>query len=321
MRDQGQLDDRLVDERLGRGNPLGMERKPPRSDLSILSGPMREGRSVRVKPIGARQWRASDIYYSLIEMSWPRLAAAFVTIFVAFNLLFAALFWIDLEGIDWGGRAINAPPYWRAFFFSVDTVATIGYGNMVPISTYANALVVLEITLGILQFAIVTGIIFTRFSRPTARFLFSNVAVVQSLDGRPTLVFRAANQRLNFVFEATANVSLLANEQVGDLTLRRFRALKLERETNPVFALTWTIMHTIDESSPLAGWLQDRAVPDDAEIIVVLSGTDERTGQVMYGRWAYRGEDILWDVHFVDIIGQLPDGTRTIDYVRFHDTE
>jgi inward rectifier potassium channel len=294
--------------RTGQPNPTG------------LSGALRGG-TIRVKSIGSGFWHPSDIYHQLIRLSWPRLAAAFILLFLSFNLLFAWLYTLDPSGISWGTNKINAPTFWRAFFFSIDTLATIGYGNMYPVSVFANVLVVVEITCGILFFALVTGISFARFSRPTARVLFSNVAVIAELDGVPTLMFRAANQRHNLVLEARATVSLLIDETLDGRTFRRFSDLVLERNSTPVFVLSWTVMHRIDSRSPLAPYLRTGELPSDAEIVVVLSGTDEGSAQTIHARWAYRSADIRWNMNFADIIDILPNGIRTIDYRRFHEVE
>jgi inward rectifier potassium channel len=298
-----------------------MFRRPVQPDIPGLTGALRGGGDIRVKSIGSGRWHPSDIYHQLIKLSWPRLAASFIVLFLSFNLIFAWLYTLDPSGISWGANRINAPAFWRAFFFSIDTVATIGYGNMYPLSVFTNALVVIEITCGILFFALVTGISFARFSRPTARVLFSNVAVIAELDGVPTLMFRAANQRHNLVLEARATVSLLMDEIADGRTFRRFRDLVLDRNSTPVFVLTWTVMHGIGPSSPLAPYLQDGQLPPDAEIVVVLSGTDEGSGQTIHARWAYCPSDIRWNTNFVDIIGVLPGGGRTIDYSRFHAVE
>jgi len=287
--------------------------------MQTLTGALRGSRDNRVKPIGVRRWRPSDIYHQLIKLSWPGLAVAFIFLFLAFNLAFACLYsLVDPTGIDAGGTRINAPVIWRAFFFSIDTVAMIGHGNRHPISLAINVLMVIEVTFGILFFALVTGTFFARLSRPTARVLFSNVAVIGDVDGVPTLMFRAANQRHNLVFEARAGVSLVRDELVEGATFRWFRDLALERSSTPVFMLTWTIMHRIGPDSPLASHVREGWLPPDAEILVVLSGTDEWSGQTIHARWAYRPEDIRWNACFEDIFGVLPDGTRTIDYRRFH---
>lgn len=284
----------------------------------MLGDAMRKSRELRVRPIGAGGWQPSDIYHQMLRMSWRALTASFVISFITFNLVFAFAYSLDPTGVHWGEAPVNAPLYWRAFFFSVDTLATIGYGNMYPVSVYANILVVIEITLGILFFAIVTGIVFARFSRPTARVLFSRIAVVTDVEGTPTLMFRAANLRHNLVFEAHATVSVLMDEELGGTVMRRFKDLKLVRDANPVFTLSWMIMHPIDADSPLVKWVTDREAYANSEIIVVLSGVDDRTGQAIHGRWAYAPSDIRWNERFADIIGRLPDGTRTIDYRLFH---
>ncbi|HEX2632193.1 MAG TPA: hypothetical protein VHM22_05240 [Bradyrhizobium sp.] len=289
------------------------------SDMQTLTGALRGSREIRVKPIGIRRWRPSDFYHRLLKLSWPQLVAVFILLFLAFNLAFAFLYsLVDPTGIEAGGTKINAPGIWRAFFFSIDTVAMIGHGNRHPISVVTNVLMVVEVTCGILFFALVTGTFFARLSRPTARVLFSNVAVIGEVDGVPTLMFRAANQRHNLVFEARAGVSLVRDELVEGATFRWFRDLALERSSTPVFMLTWTIMHRIGPDSPLAPHVRDKRLPPDAEILVVLSGTDEGSGQTIHARWAYRPDDISWNACFEDIIGVLPDGTRTIDYRRFH---
>lgn len=284
-----------------------------------LGEAVRNADNVRIQPIGGHRWHPKDIYHQLLRLSWSWLTLIFVASFVVFNLLFAIAFSFDLGGVEWGAQPVQGPPLLRAFFFSVDTVGTIGYGNMYPVSLYANLLVVIEITFGILFFAIVTGIVFARFSRPTARILFSKVAVVSDVGGTPTLMFRAANLRHNLVFEARVTVSLLIDDMVGGTPMRRFRTLKLERDSNPVFTLSWMVMHPIDEDSPLASCVKDGKLPQNAEIIVILSGFDDRTGQMIHGRWAYDSEDVRWKVKFADIIGKSDDGTRTIDYRRFHD--
>lgn len=248
--------------------------------------------------------------------------AVFILLFLTFNLAFAFLYsLVDPTGIDAGGSTINAPVIWRAFFFSIDTVAMIGHGDRHPLSVVTNVLMVIEVTFGILFFALVTGTFFARLSRPTARVLFSRVACVGESDGVPTLMFRAANQRHDLVFEARATVLLLMDEQADGAVFRRFRDLALERSSTAVFMLTWTIMHRIGPTSPLWPYLRDGQLPLDAEILVVLSGTDEGSGQTIHAHWAYRPGDIRWNSHFEDIIAVRPDGIRTIDYNRFHEVK
>lgn len=291
-----------------------------RSHPSSIRRRLRHPGTVTVRALGLRRpwWR--DVYHRLIATSWARLAALFVASFLGFNLGFAALYRLDPGGLALPNEGQAIPLFWRDFFFSVHTVATIGYGNMYPVTLYSNAVVVAEITLGILFFALTTGIAFARFSRPTARILFSEVAVVRWIDGAPVLMLRAANQRMNLIFSAEARLSLLEDAPFGGSTMRRFRDLPLERASNPMFALTWTMMHRIDADSPLRPWIDDPAHAAPLEIVVVLSGFDESSGQTIHGRYAYGAEDLRHDARFADILGLDANGVRTIDYARFHAT-
>ncbi len=282
---------------------------------------MQRAGPLRIRPLGMRSALWTDLYHELMRLTWPRLGLLFVISFLAFNLIFAALYRIDPSGLSVPHDAVGVSLYWRDFFFSVHTVATIGYGNVYPVSAYANCIVVIEITLGILFFALTTGIVFARFSRPSGRILFSEVMVVREIDGVPTLMLRAANQRHNLIYSASVQASVLEDAMVGDTRMRRFSDLKLVRDANPVFALTWTVMHQIDAASPLHPWLNDHAAAGSSEIIVVLSGFDEESGQIVHGRWAYNSDDIRWSARFEDIISLDAEGVRTIDYTRFHSVQ
>lgn len=295
------------------------EPKPVQSS-SVISRTMRERDRIKIKPLGIRRMVASDSYHQLMQLSWLRLSMLFGLCFVGFNLAFAALYHLDPAGLALPADSHGIARFWREFFFSVHTVATIGYGNIYPISLYTNVMVVIEITLGILFFALTTGIAFARFSRPTARIVFSNVLVIREVNGVPMLMLRAANQRHNLIFSAKARVSLLEDQMVGDTMMRRFVDLKLMRNSNPVFALTWTVMHPIDQESPLRSWLEAGAKPTNSEIVVVLSGFDESSGQTIHGRWAYGTDDNRVDARFVDILGFDASGARTINYADFHST-
>ena len=273
---------------------------------------------LKIRPLGVSRRLGFDLYHRLMRLTWPRLIVLFVGVFLVFNLLFAVIYWLDPNGLATSGRMVAAPLFWRDFFFSVDTVATIGYGNIYPVSLWANVASVIEITCGILYFALATGIAFARFSRPTAQLLFSKVMVVRDVDGVPMLALRAANQRHNTIYSAQASLSLLTDQDVGGVTMRRFVDLALDRASSPTFQLTWTIMHRIDDTSPLARWLQDRDCAAQDSLIITLSGTDAVSGQMIHGRWAYSACDIHWGARFVDIIDVTPDGWRTIDYRQFH---
>ena len=280
---------------------------------------LRDRDRIKIKALGVRRMLASDAYHQLIELTWPRLSLLFGACFILFNLAFAGLFHLDPAGLSIADNEPGIPRFWREFFFSVHTVATIGYGNVVPISLYANIMVVIEITLGILFFALTTGIAFSRFSHPTARIQFSRNLIVRDVEGMPTLMLRAANQRHNLIYAAQARLSLLIDDEVGGIPMRRFVDLKLARNNNPVFTLTWVMMHPIDQDSPLLPWFEQHDEIRTGEILVVVSGFDEHSGQTIHGRSAYGLEDIVRNVRFADILGFDERGARTINYAAFDD--
>jgi inward rectifier potassium channel len=262
--------------------------------------------------------RFIDFYHGILTASWPGFVLRLAILFLIVNLAFAILYAANRGGIT------NARPgnFADAFFFSVQTLGTLGYGVMAPKTLYTNLLVTAESFAGILIIALFAGMIFARFSRPFARVIFSKNAVVTTFDGVPMLMFRAANQRGNSILDATAVVSLASNytTREGDM-LRRFQELKLVRSSNPLFALSWTVMHPIDEASPLHNLGLAEMIERDMQIVVMLGGTDETIADRIYARYSYLPEEILWHHRFVDVISVTPNGQRMVDLVRFHDTE
>ncbi len=266
------------------------------------------------KGISHSKW--SDPYHLLLTISWNKFIALTITSYTALNALFALLY---LAG---GDSIKNARPgsFADAFFFSVQTMATIGYGAMYPQTDYANFLVSIEALAGLVGVAMGTALMFARFSRPTAKVLFSRVAVVTPINGVPTLIFRAANERRNQILEAIVAVSLLRNETTLERdAMRRFYDLTLVRSQTRNFSLTWTVMHQIDESSPLYGATPESLAEAETDIIVTLTGIDETVSQTVHARHYYMTEEILFDQRFVDIFSTKADGRRMIDYTRFHD--
>ncbi len=260
-----------------------------------------------------------DLYHSLTRMSWPAFFAWLAFTFLMLNLAFATLYMLDPSGLRSSGSDDHMGTFARAFFFSVHTVATVGYGNVYPVSWITNLITAVEIAIGILVFALTSGLIFARFSRPTARVLFSSAAIVREFDGYPTLMFRAANQRTNFILEANMRLSVLRLERIGTETMRRFYDLALIRPSSPVFALSWQIMHRIDESSPFYGMTQADFEASGDEIVALLSGTDASVSQPIHARHAYTSGTVLWDHHFVDVLSVDEKGRRWIDFGKFHD--
>ncbi len=230
-------------------------------------------------------WR--DPYHLLLTIPWPSFLGLIALSYLATNALFALAYLA-------GGGIENARPgsFLDAFFFSVQTVAGIGYGEMYPRTAFANAVVTIEAMVGLVGVAVLTGLAFARFSRPTARVLFSRVAVITSYEGVPTLMFRAANQRRNQILEAQLRVYLMRDEISPEgQFMRRFYDLKLLRDRTPSFTLSWTAMHPIDQSSPLYGFTAESLIGARTSIIVSLSGIDQTVAQDIHDRHTYTAQE------------------------------
>jgi inward rectifier potassium channel len=265
--------------------------------------------------IGGQGGGFRDFYHAVLTIPWWGFFVALVCIYFSANLIFATLYWLDPGGVA------NARPgsFLDAFFFSVETISTIGYGAMTPSDLYANVVMTAEAFSGLGLVAIATGLIFSRVSRPTARVVFSRVAVVTTFDGAPSLIFRAANQRGNQILEAEAFVDLLSQvETVDGHSMRRFERLGLVRSRHPMFALTWTLIHVIDETSPLFGATAESLLAQGAEIMVSLSGVDEIFAQRIYARYSYLPDEIVWNRRLADVLTMGEDGRRVVNYDNFH---
>ncbi|MBN3958223.1 ion channel [Nostoc sp. NMS8] len=259
-------------------------------------------------------WR--DPYHLLLTIPWIGFIILICTFYITINALFALAYLI-------GGDCIaNARPgsFLDVFFFSVQTLASIGYGAMYPKTTYANIIVTIEAMIGLVGIAVMTGLAFARFSRPTARVVFSRVAVITPHNAMPTLIFRSANKRRNIILEAQMRVYLMRDEvTLEGQFIRRFHDLKLLTNQTPSFTLSWSVMHVIDEFSPLYGMTPESLTQTNTILIVSLSGLDETVSQVVHARHTYGANEILWNSQFADIFHHTPDGHRYIDYNRFHD--
>src|SRR3954462_5129146 len=289
-------------------------RNVPRQARSLARLP-RGKRMAVVK--GQDSGRFMDIYHNVLTASWPWFFVQLGMAFLVINLIFAILYAVDRNGI------INSRPgsFADAFFFSVQTLGTLGYGAMAPRTLYTNLLVTVESFSGILTIALFTGIIFARFSRPFARVLFSNVAVVAPFDGVPTLMFRVANQRGEAIIDASVTVTLARQHTTLEgVTMRRFQELQLMRSNSSLFALSWTVMHPINRARPLYGLTPEDMDRQDMEIVVMLNGLDEILADRIYARHAYWADEIVWNRRFVDVISLTRSGHRLVDLTLFHDT-
>ena len=274
----------------------------------------REGRSNLVQ-YGLRRHFYTDLYHSWLRAPWRVALGAVTILYLAVNCLFAAAYLL-VGGVE----NLGPRSYADAFFFSVQTIATIGYGHMVPISHAANALVTLESLIGLIGVAMATGLMFAKFARPSARVLWSDVAAVGPFDGTPSLLFRVANQRGNFVAEAQIRVILLISEETSEgIPLRRQIDLHLRRSLSTVFALSWTVVHPLTPDSPFVTRTREQLRAGRAEVLASLTGLDDAFNQTIHSRHSWTMDEIAWNARFVDVMGTLPDGRQGVDYRHFHD--
>ncbi|AJZ59824.1 ion channel [Paraburkholderia fungorum] len=256
-----------------------------------------------------------DLYHRALVVRWPTFFVSLAVLFLLLNTVFASLYMLGTAPI-----ANQFPAgFGGAFFFSVETLATVGYGDMHPQTVYAHWIATLEIFVGMSSIALATGLIFARFSRPHAKIMFARYAIVRPLEGRMTLVVRAANARQNVIAEARANLRLLRLETtVEGFTLRKLYDLTLVRNQHPVFKLGWSLMHVIDESSPLFGETAETLKGREASLWLTLEGVDESTSQTMQARHMWSCEQIRWQYKYVDIMHE-ENGVSHIDYSHFND--
>lgn len=244
-------------------------------------------------------WRDFHPYLFLINVSWTAFFCMVGALFLVVNTLFAGIYMaIGIEHI----KGTDAPSQWlrfvNGFFFSAHTLTTVGYGNMYPAGAAANTVAALEALVGLLAFAIATGLMFGRFSRPSARIGFSNKMIISPYQEKTSLQFRVVNRRSNNLIDLEARLLLMTVEFVGDRMQRRFTSLELERDRVLFFPLTWTVVHPIDEKSPLYSKTEEDLERLQAEVMIMMKGFDDTFGQTVHARYSYLYDEIVWGAKF-----------------------
>ena len=291
----------------------------------MLNGRSERAPGARIVRFGSREivtkglqlsfW--ADISHRCMTAKWPAFIGGAALVFVAFNAFFAVLYWIGDDPIA------NVPnkAYIDYLYFSVETLSTAGYGDMHPQTHYGHFIAAVELFTGIFSMSLMTGLIFARFSRPSARLLFANNPVITDHDGVPTLMVRLANERHNIIGNATARLWFFKDEVTAEgHQMRRFYELPLTRSENPALALSWTLYHVIDGESPLHGQTAEDLDAADASLVIVVSGYDIVAAQTVHARKPYEHADIRFGHRYADVLGTTDDGRIRIDYGRFHDT-
>ncbi len=275
------------------------------------------GADYEVRIVGGRPRPLRDFYHALLELPWWATIATLSGAFLAANALFA-LAYVEVGGVEHAAQR----SFLDAFFFSVQTMGTIGYGAMYPGSTAANVVVVVESIVSLLMTAIATGLVVAKISRPTAMVVFSRHAVISPFDGAPTLMFRLGNQRGNQLVDAQIRAVLYRTERLGDgKTFYRQMDLRLTRSRALSLTRSWNVLHPIDGSSPLHGETPESLAAKEIELQVLVIGLDDTSMQTVHAGHRYFARDILWGARLADVISETPDGHLLVDLRRFHEVE
>ena len=272
---------------------------------------------------GLNPWSSLSLYHWLLTISWPKFLGFIAVSYIAVNAVFAGAFLLcGPDALQSSIGSFNAEPFYRAFFFSVDSFATIGYGNITPVGVAANTLVTIEALLNIVGIALVTGVIFARFSRPVPKIIYSRNAIVAPYRGINALEFRIANARSSQLIDVGVQAILTKMEETNGTKVRKFYDLNLERQKVVFFALSWTVVHPIDESSPMRGLTQQDLVEADAELLILLTGTDDTLSQTVHSRSSYKADEIIWGAKFSNMFMRNErDGIIGMNLDHIHEVE
>ena len=273
------------------------------------------GREIITEGLHLNFW--ADISHRCMTASWPAFIGGAAFVFIALNAVFALFYWIGNLPIS----NVKGGDYIDYLYFSIETLSTAGYGDMHPQTHYGHFIATVELFTGIFSMSLMTGLIFARFSRPSARLLFADHPVISDHEGQPTLMIRLANERHDIISDANARLWLFKNiVSKENQEFRRFYELPLVHNESPALALSWTLFHPIDETSPLDGLDADGLEAINVALIVVVSGYDVVAAQTVHAGKSYDHSDIRFGHRYAEILGTTEDGRIRIDYGRFHET-
>ncbi|EQC43015.1 inward rectifier potassium channel [Bacteriovorax sp. BSW11_IV] len=254
-----------------------------------------------------------DLYFHLMKLSWAKFILFFLLVYFSLNIIFATLYFVMPNSISGEHTFLNS------FFFSVQTLSTVGYGSIHPISFYGNLISVIEMFSGMLSIALMTGLIFSKFSLPKVHIMFTKNMIITNFEGQRALMFRLANARSNRIMNAEIGLTMLYDTVSKEgIHLRKFEELKLRKSKTPFFSLSLTGVHIIDENSPLFEMSDEKISSSTIELVVSLLGLDDTYGQTIHAVKMYQSNDIICGARFADILNREEDGSRTIDFANFN---
>jgi inward rectifier potassium channel len=300
------------------GNELGFGNKATVNNQRMLK---RDGKS-NIRRKGLSFFRTSDTYNALITMSWSKFMLIILLAYLLINTLFAWFYVsIGIQNLAGAESTNKTDQFFDAFFFSAQTISTVGYGHISPRGMITSSLAAFESMLGLLAFALATGLLYGRFSRPSAKIKYSENMIIAPFQDGKSLMFRLANYRSTQLVEIEAQVLLAINEDSAGKVIRRFFPLELERKKINLLTLSWTIVHPIDEKSPINGLTAEDLDKGDAEFIVMLKAFDDTFSQTVHSRTSYQYEEVVWDAKFKPVIETDETGILTLDMSKINDFE
>ena len=264
--------------------------------------------------VGNRPKPMQDLYHLWLRTTWPRAILLIAVVYLAVNAVFALIY------LEVGGIANSRGDFFDSMFFSIETMGTIGYGEMTPATRAAHSVVMLESVTSLLLTALATGLVFAKFSLPMSRLVFSRQITLSPMNGVPTLALRIGNERSNVIAEARVRLGMVRTEITQEgVTMYRLQDLSLVRETTQALSRSWTIMHVIDAASPLYGMTPEALVEHEVEFFVSVVGTDDTSLQPVHSRYRYFDTDVVWGARHVDILSEREDGQLQLDVRKFHE--
>jgi len=275
--------------------------------------------NVRKKGVGLRNFHFNQF---LINISWLKFFLVILSGYILVNAIFAGLFLIaGIRNIQGGDASSPLNAFLSAFFLSVHTLTTVGYGTIAPNSFWTNVIASLEALVGLMGLALATGLLYGRFSRPSTRIVYSEHAIISPFRDRTSLQFRIANMRTNTLMELEARVMVMTVTGSADNHKREYHALTLERPAIYFLPLTWTIVHPIDEKSPLFGKTSEDLASSQTEVLILIKAFDDTFGQFVHSRYSYRFDEIRWGARFLPAFSITDDGDMALELNRLSELE